>query len=280
MLVEVQRLSGDAVSFARDCRALLNAAEGKSDDETLEEVQPLFLRLPVSEMKFAKSASLPPPTKSEEAESVDACAGLLSSRASDANVLGMEGLAILTDSQKTMRSTAVLASQRILDSDHGGNENFNLHNCVMSPVVYGPSDDLPSDDEDACETTSALAAALEEHSSKLRNLALSSLSNALALLSDEGSLDSTLAPHREWYASVLVPKLVAELRAASGRPHDACHAARCLASLVRACPAFARRAGEAGGLDALASAEDVGRREYASLARDAENCRGALSCCV
>lgn len=274
VLVEVQRLCGDAVSFMKDCRAVLNSAEDIEDDmEDTHDETPMYLRLPVSQMKFAKSINLPPISLEEEADSVNVTAELLASRMSDSNMLGMESLVIQTDPLRTMKSTAILASRRVLCPQDPGNQSFNMHNYVMSLLIYN---DEQSDDSPSLENTS-----LADYSAKRRNLAMSALSNALSLLSGEKLLQTSILPNQEWYTSVLVPKLIEDLNRASNHPHDACYASRCLSTLAECSTEFAIKMKEKGGQDAIKTAENVGAREFALLARDAGSCRKiCMSCCV
>jgi len=276
VLVEVQRLCGDAVSFMKDCRAVLNSAQGKDMEGDYVNVQddtPMFLRLPVSQMAFAKNITLPPITQEDHADSVNVTAELLSSHMSDSNMLGMESLAIQTDKLKTMKSTAILASRRILCPKDPGNQSFNMHNYVMSLLIY--NDEESDDDLPSLEETS-----LEDHSAKLRNLAMSALSNALTLFSEEKLLMCAISSHQEWYMSVLIPKLLQDLTTAANHPHDACYASRCLSTLAEAHGEFALKMKESGGEESIKAAEKVGAREFALLARDAESCRKICMSCV
>lgn len=268
VLVEVQRLCGDAVSFMKDCRAVLNVAEGKKVDQSSQDETPMYLRLPVSQMEFVKKISLPPISLEEQTDTVNVTADLLSSHQSDSNMLGMESLVIQTDPLKTMKSTAILASRRILCPNDPGNKAFNMHNYVMSLLIY---DDAPlSSSED---TT-----AFEDHPVKLRNLAMSALCNALVLFSSEKLLLTTISSNQEWYTSVLIPKLVQDLSTAENHPHDACFASRCLSTLAGANVEFAIKMRDSGGHDAIKIAEQVGLREFAMLARDVESCHNILRC--
>mmetsp|Transcript_17854 Transcript_17854/g.42963 ORF Transcript_17854/g.42963 Transcript_17854/m.42963 type:complete len:460 (+) Transcript_17854:278-1657(+) len=271
VLVEIQRLCGDAVSFMKDCRAVLNAAEGKPVDRSSQEETPMYLRLPVSQMEFVKKISLPPISVEEQADNVNVTADLLSSHQSDSNMLGMESLVIQTDPLKTMKSTAILASRRILCPNDPGNKAFNMHNYVMSLLIYDDAHYSSSESEDT--------AAFEDHPVKLRNLAMSALCNALALFSSEKLLLTTISSSQEWYTSVLIPKLVQDLSTAEDHPHDACFASRCLSTLAGANMEFAIKMKESGGRDAIEIAEQVGLREFAMLARDVECCHNILKCC-
>lgn len=275
VMVEIQRLCGDCMSFMRDCRALLNVAEGKQDDADSREEKPLYLRLPVCEMEFMKTATLPPVTHEEQVDSVNVTAGLLSCRMSDTNMLGMESLVIQTDPLKTLKSTAIIASGRILCPNDSGNSEFNMHNYVMSLLLYGGNDECPSD-----PTEESVFTAMDDHNSKLRNLALSALFNALSLYSSENLILTTIEDNQEWYSSVLIPKLLQDLGTAENHPHDACYASRCLSTLAQSSAEFAAKMKESEGLVILNHAKEVGTNEFAMLARDAGHCHNLLSCGV
>ncbi len=284
VLVEVQRLCGDAVSFMRDCRAVLNAAEGRfvvgEKGRVEHEEMPMFLRLPVSQMLFLKDVCLPEVTDEEQADTVNITADLLSSRQCDTNMLGMESLVIQTDPEKTLKSAAILASRRILCPDHGANRHFSVHNYVMSLLIYDDDCAAPSDSSAASSTIQGEAVSIEDHSTRLRNLAMSALSNALGLLSNEGLLLAAIAPHREWYMCVLLPRLIGDLSAAALRPHDACYASRCLSVLAKSSVDMAVKLRAIGVCDAARNAEKVGAREFALLEHDAGRCHKIMRCCV
>ena len=72
------------------------------------------------------------------------------------------------------------------------------------------NDDDSSLEEDATSPIKlSLNASIAEHTRRLRTYALSSLSNALALLYSENILCDTIsASSKEWYASVLIPRLI------------------------------------------------------------------------
>lgn len=275
VLVEIHRLYGDCMSFMRDVRALLDASEGKKADASIDE-KPLYLTLPVSGMEFAKTATLPPVTHEEQVECVDITASLLSSRCSDSNMLGMESLVIQTDPLKTLKSTAVIASGRILCPNDPGNVEFNVHNYIMSLVLYGGTTDDESGASDPSSEETVFTA-MDDHNSKLRNLAMSALFNALSLYGAENLILTTLEDNQEWYNNVLIPKLLRDLGTAEHHPHDACYAVRCLSALAQCSSEFADKMKESEGLDVLDHAKDVGTNEFAMLARDAASCHNILS---
>jgi hypothetical protein len=220
----------------------------------------LYLRMPISEMSFFKNAALPP---FDEAEPVNMTADLLASNHSDSNLLGMESLVSLTDVTQTAKATAVLSAKRVLCPGHQDNKNFNMHNYVMSLIIFGND----SEDNPFYEGT-----AFEDHAMKLRNLAVCSVANSLAIMASEGHLFDALDTCRDWYKDVLVPKLVQDLSTAKDHPHDACYASRCLSSLAMTCDRLVDKIKIVGGLYALQNAQEVGQNEFALLERDARKC--------
>merc|ERR1712157_201424 len=146
MGVELQRICGDGVSFVRDCRAILDASEGRADES--EEEAPMYFHLPVSNMSFTKDAQLPELTPEDDEAFCNITADLLASPRSDSNMLGIENLACQTDPHKTVKSTALIASRRVLCPDDPRNEKFNVHNYVMSLCLYGTEDGESSPFED------------------------------------------------------------------------------------------------------------------------------------
>ncbi|KAL7520067.1 hypothetical protein ACHAWX_004816, partial [Stephanocyclus meneghinianus] len=262
VLIEIQRLTGDCVSFIIDCRALLDASEGNMGKVPAypEGEESLYLRMPISEMSFVKNAALP---LVDEAAPVNMTADLLASNQSDSNLLGMESLVSLTDITKTVKATAVLSAKRVLCPGHQDNKTFNMHNYVMSLIIFGND----YEDNKFYEGT-----ALEDHAMKLRNLAVCSVANSLAIMASEGHLVDALDSCRDWYKDVLVPKLVQDLITAKDHPHDACYASRCLSSLAMTCDRLVDKIKIVGGLYALQSAQEVGQNEFALLERDARKC--------
>jgi hypothetical protein len=268
VLVEMQRLCGDCVSFMNDCRALLDASEGndgKMPGRSASDSS-LYLSMPVSEMSFFKTANLSLPPV-DEAEPVNMTGRLLSSNQSDSNLLGMESLVSITDVTKTAKGTAILSAKRVLCPEHEANRDFNMHNYVMSLIIYG---------NDTEGNTFYEGTALQDHAMKLRNLAICSVANSLSLMASEGHLFDALDECREWYRDVLVPKLVQDLTTAKEHPHDACYASRCLSSLAMTCDHLVDKIKIVGGLYALKNAQEVGHNEFALLEQDAKICHDMI----
>lgn len=303
VLVELQRVSGDYMSFMYDCRAILDAAEGKEiimDDSDYNN-KSMYLRLPVSQMSFAcnEDATLDHDLKTtqDEEDIINITSQLLSSPQSDSNMLGMESLVSLVDANLTSKSTAILAAKRLACTRHeSGNGPFSLHNYAMSLIIYEDDhadydDDESSLEEDATSSSMnvSLTRSIAEHTRRLRTHALIALSNALDLLNSEKILCDTISASKQWYASVLIPSLIGYVKSASTNPYDATLAARCLNSLAMCSKMFAltmknsegcKNIGGGGGcLSALERAGEIGRDEFELLLRDVERCQSTLLGC-
>lgn len=304
VLVELQRVSGDYMSFMYDCRAILDAAEGKevTMDGTDYNNKSMYLRLPVSQMSFAcnDDTTLDHDLKTDQDEEdiINITSELLSSPQSDSNMLGMESLVSLVDVNLTTKSTAILAAKRLVCTSHeSGNGPFSLHNYVMSLIIYeddhadDDDDDESSLEEDAANLSMnvSLNRSIAEHTRRLRTHALMALSNAFDLLNSEKILCDSISVSRQWYVSVLIPSLIGYVHSASTKPYDAALAARCLNTLAVCSKMFAatmrnsescKNAGSGGGcLSALERAGKIGRDEFEMLLRDVERCQSTLLGC-
>lgn len=296
VLVELQRVSGDYLSFMYDCRAILDAAEGKEVTLDCNEYnnKSMYLRLPVSQMSFACNDDVilehDLKTEQDEEDIINMTSELLSSPQSDSNMLGMESLVSLVDVNLTSKSTAILAAKRLVCTRHeSGNGPFSLHNYAMSLIIY--EDDHADDDDDSSleeDATSlsmqvSLSRSIAEHTRRLRTHALMALSNALELLNSENILCDTISASSEWYASELIPSLVENVKSASTKPFDATLAARCLTSLAMCSKVFeSTMKADCGGnccLSVLERAGEIGRDEFELLLRDVERCRSTLWGC-
>lgn len=257
ILVVVQRLCGDGMSFMQDYRAIIAACEGESV-KNLRPAKPLQICMP---------PELPFLTESKVLESVQIVAGLLASDKIDSKMLGMESLVSISDSLKTCKATSIICAKSILCHEKEDNDFFDVHNFLMGVILHGYQSDFVF--KSHVDQT-----ALSNYEEKMRNLALQSTSNALKLLQDEDCFKHIVGSY--WFREVLVPSLVEHVTTAKQRPHDACFACRCLLYLASSSRDFAEKIKEEGGLRALEEAEQVGNSEFALLASEADICRKEL----
>jgi len=271
-VVEVHRICGDCnyMSFMHDYCAILNACGGEeltSATSMQPTIKQMMTRIPPLENLEPLSSCM-----DAAAGSLRLVANLLSLSKDriDANMIGMEKLAFLSNATKTFKATSLLCAKMILRSE----EDFNLdiHTRLMSIIVYGCETDANPSGGD--ETT------LRDFDERLRNLALCSTSNALGLLIEDGCLYEIIKSNQDWFLEVLIPRLVEDVAMAHDRPHNACYASRCLSCLASSSRVFALKTKEEGVLLALESAEQVGKDEFALLALDAHRCRNKILECV
>lgn len=280
--VEVQKMCGDAVSFNRDCRTILNAAEGITSFKKEFEDIPLYQRRPELSMSFLKNVKVPELDEEKAlADELRVTSDLLSSKQCDSIILGMENLTIITNPKKIRRSMAMVASRWVLcPIENVKKHPLNLHKYVMSLLVGEEKCFTELSYDDASTTSSqnniAVMIAFDDHAARLRNLGMIVLFNALSLLSDEGQLSSALTSHEGWYMNELLPQLIGDLQSAAYHLQDACCACRCLSILANFSLDFAARVEELGIHNALCIAKEVGMREFALLEQDAGMCLRSL----
>jgi hypothetical protein len=265
IVVEIQRRCGSASSFMRTCRAILNAAEGKSAQESSSTpaMPPSFK--PVAEMNFLRS--LPPPLRSMDANAessfaLDSAMEMIRSPKRDSNILGLENLAALTDPIKTNSQVALKISKRLLLCE----DKCDIREEIRLLTEH---DVFESDSE----------ARMTKHVDQLRNIALSVFSNALEMCSKEGSLAKALGD--KWFQDNLFPTLVDEVNRAETNACNASVAACCIHSLLTASGTtvtFVRTViAKCGGFDALVQANSFGQRRHEYLAEETSRCLNLMN---
>lgn len=196
VVVEVQRRCGSASSFMRSCRAILDAAEGKTVAVPAQKKLPPFK--PVSQMKCLQSVIKQEEKKDDGSEAaLDGVLDMLRSKRSDLNVLGLENLVCLTDPLKTCPVAALRVSRCVAVGD----DKFDVREEIR---MLTERDVFASGFEE--EETAA------RHMDHLRHLALQIFANSLSMCSKDGCL--SLACEQKWFADHLIPSLVDELKRA------------------------------------------------------------------
>ena len=237
ILVEFQRLDGNSFDFVEYARVILAAARGETVDGRI----------------MVKSSSLnfiPAPCHANKCHQPDdVCAEymmhieeLLQNYRSDAVILGVESILLLTDQERSQVS--LCAAEAVLHGKgHPVVKNF-IHKCIL----------------DSCQ------------SDILHNTALAALGNSLQTALDaECSVLSTLVQSDEWMEqSGLVDALLYELSQAHDRSHDAYHAARCLNALLDSSPDMKKTLEERGLPRIMKDAQAVGRKSHSLLVHECD----------
>ena len=225
VIVEAQRRRGDAVTFHKYSRHLLDAAAGTFDPASyvsLEDREAEYCQkaghMRDSLKKSAASSSAPssasssasaPSSEHENALlALEIAASLLKKDRMDARQLGMESLCLLTDPTRTGVETALIASRVVLtgstqdesqdddgDDCDGATDQWGIREAVLALVQFGRlgddggfEQDVDSDD-DSCAGCSGSGVPPDEqrHNDLLHNLALAVLANALDVLETHGA---------------------------------------------------------------------------------------------
>lgn len=258
VVVEIQRRSGSATSFMKSCRAILAAAEGKSEEASRRTVPP-FMKKPIGQMKCLRSISVPGPSAASAADDAIAHAVLMiRSDKKDANSLGLENLLSLTDPIKTSYEIAVAVSKCVVLGD----EKYDIRDDVRA---FAERDMF--DEEDV---------AISQHAERVRHLALTVFANGLALCTRDGCLGNALQ-EQAWFKEHFMSSLVDELKLCESSAACALQAARCIASLVESSASARRFLDSCNVTQALEDARVYGKAQHDLLAEETARCLKLLN---
>mmetsp|Transcript_26447 Transcript_26447/g.33663 ORF Transcript_26447/g.33663 Transcript_26447/m.33663 type:complete len:295 (+) Transcript_26447:705-1589(+) len=257
-IVEVQKRRGDTISFLRDCRAILNAAEGDGVDVPSEAV-------PVH-IDFDTSSAMAGELKMEEESGEDiltkeigSAVGLILRDELDLNIMAFECLIALVDPLRTLPDVALNACKKIVANDTKDTSASEIRGAIAALLRNGA---LHEDDKGN--------AIISDFNETLRNLSLCLLSKIFVNLLDKECLETAIQDNSEWFLDTLIPSLVDAVKSAKDRPHDALYASDCLSNLLRASKDLLKRADEENALSALEEAKAFGSTHHKSLANATE----------
>jgi hypothetical protein len=257
VVVEIQRRCGSTSHFMHSCRAILNAAEGKSFDAPTQ----LSVKLPkpLSQMKcLGEVRSSPFELEKDARDALDSMIGMAKSLKSDAHILALENLVALTDLTKSNHIAVSVVSKSIA---LGSNSQ-----AVRDIVLELMEGDVLSNDIDKDESAKL-------HASHVRQMCLTIFANALSMCSKDGSLN---AAQDAWFAEHLLPSLVLEIQRAEGNANNACSAICCVKSLAKHFDSIRRLFLEYGGVELLNKAKAFGRAHHELLANESSRCLKVL----
>jgi len=257
-IVEVQKRRGDTISFLRDCRAILNAAEGDGVDVPSEAV-PVRINF---DMSSAMAGELKMKEESGEdalTKEIGSAVGLILRDELDLNIMAFECLIALVDPLRTLPDVALNACKTIVANDTKDTSASEIRGAIAALLRNGA---LHEDDKGD--------AIISDFNETLRNLSLCLLSKIFANLLDKECLETAIQDNIEWFLETLIPSLVDVVRNAKDFPHDALYAAECLSNLLCASKVLLRCADEEGALYALKEAKAFGSTHHSSLANATE----------
>jgi len=315
VIIEIQRLRGDAMTFHQSSRAILSAAQGDTNAARIicNNLVPnngmgLSLDIPIRGVLTNDD--------SKERDSADILMALeidwslIKKDRMDANILGWESLALLTDGQGSGRSSALVASRVVLglapcgnQEDEGEDERYaEIHASVISLVrdgrmigsdaLYDNEHNEGKNDADYFSSEEAAAAVGSgmypyaddtEHIVVQRSLAIRSMANSLEVVADAGDARffEHVLPNLVTHENI-IPSLLEEV-AQSVLPNnpfnasDATHSARALRVLFENSQEARNVANAREALSILRKASLVGRSRHAALEQEAERAYQALN---
>jgi len=258
-IVEVQRRKGSAFNFMKDCRAILDAAEGRAS--SFQTAMPPLK--PISAMSCLQGVKIDNDDDSDGAD-IKATAELLSMNKSDSNLLGMENLEELTNQRSTSENIVRLATKNVVSCK---GDSTSIRDAITSLLQHSS---LQGDQSHLCTTKDDTETDYDE---RMHNLSLSVVYNALSFTAEEGSLTELIRMHSGWFHDTLISVLIRDIEGARDRPHDACLAAKCLHCLA---PYSRQSIADAGAIEALVGAQAFAADRHASLANMADRAISAL----
>jgi hypothetical protein len=264
-IVEVQRRKGSTFSFMKDCRAILDAAEGRASTSQTTTQMPALK--PVSAMSCLQGVILnndDDDDDDDDGDGIKTTEDLLGMDQSDSNLLAMENLEELTSRGSTSESTVRLATKNVVS---GEDDSTRIRDAITSILLHSS---LAGDRRHVRMVKDEME---REYDERMHNLSLSVVHNALSFLADEGSLMELVRMHSGWFLDTLIPVLVRGVDGARDRPHDACLAAKCLHCLA---PYARQSIADAGAVEALVEAQAFASDNHASLSNIADRAIDAL----
>ena len=299
IMVEIQRVSGCAITFHSTCKKALGAARGDNDsntgianDKQLNndniDKKPNSINRPksinrpnksINKPKFSRSnkpKSLSSSTKSSTStsfqmniqeriqESLEIVDSLLKKDRIDANLLGIESLRMLTNVDISGLDTAIVAANVVLNHDG----HFTIKEKIQSLVQHWRlcDDDEHNEENDVFD---------QKHNNQMRNHALNILANSLHVLSTQNTL---CIKEDSWLSTTFISALVLELKESNSRPHDGAISAKCLNMLIRQSDKIRQSALDQGVNDILWDTLCYSRCANNVLAKESELAYSALNC--
>jgi len=263
VIVEVQRRFGFSTTFASDVAAICDAAEGKVAAPSTP--TGLLPSLVPDEEDHTESSN----DEDDGLESVKIASSMISEADIDRKIMGLQGLASLTDSYKIGKATATRASTEILAGTNP--EAAAARDAILSLVLCR---DGSTEAAQRGQVEDKLTDADEANRSLLRTQALCVLSNVLCNMVKRDELRSL----KPVLSQAILPALLRDIENASVNPRTADLATRALLPVVQTFDGdFVESDLLANGAyELLIEAQSVGEARFDSLREQSASCLRAL----
>mmetsp|Transcript_6877 Transcript_6877/g.10132 ORF Transcript_6877/g.10132 Transcript_6877/m.10132 type:complete len:353 (+) Transcript_6877:58-1116(+) len=258
IIVEAVRLSGDALLYIRECKAILRAAKGSSSG-SIDGTHRSQLRRP-RHYKLLKPLPIGKYRLEESISAIENADQLIKKDRIDAKINGWTVLCSLTTAQTSDHACATYTSKVILGVD-GGETSTDINMNVFQTLF---------DEQEACDTD------VENHlSERIRDLAFCALNNALHTLQSHRSLKSIMQENT-YIESELVSLLIDRVSSAAKKPYEAYLSAACLETIMQASAKARQNAAQYGAQDVLMQGKYTGECFFHSLATASQHALVAL----
>ncbi|KAL7541408.1 hypothetical protein ACHAWF_006923 [Thalassiosira exigua] len=259
ILVEIQRVEGDAFNFIKHVQIILAAARGEAANGTKAIQRRTSLAyIPASILPCYPKNSCHLDTTTSAC--IDHVEELIKKDGLDVALLGMESLLLFTDRERSGISLYA-AKAVLLGNDHHPAIRDFIHACIHCPHTTLSPEDCAYDFDSRQSVT-------------MHNTALAVLGNSLQTAShaDGSALVRFLLQSEAWMGrSGIVDVLLSELSHAEERPHDAYQSARCLSALLDlASPEEKRALIDRGLTHAMEVSQAVGHNRHSLLAQECD----------
>lgn len=263
VIVEVQRRRNFSFRFHSDVSAVLDAARAKHHPPTPD---PVIAIISEAEEEQAAEESAHDPAvgekrKYEPPSSLQIARDMLKNPTLDSTQMALESLSSLTDPERMGKRTAERVANQIVSGSEvvGGRDVRNAVISILQTNRLGPNDELPPSDEEYVET--------------VRTLAMSVLSNSIAVLAESETFRSAFEGQEDMMLTEIVPLLLDQIKIAEQSPRMAALSAKCLRGIVLVLGADAiGPVMEGYALEHLESAQKVGQTQHAELAEMSAKC--------
>merc|ERR1712226_291347 len=231
VLIEVQKVSGCCYGYCQAAKAVLRAAKGISTP-----MKRRTLSIPQSVLKVSDEES-----EAATRDGLEIAEQLFDKDELDAKCLATESLLMLSKSTDNQCLVA---------------------RCILSGALCEKLMKLIGESMNSGNNQDNIQ---KEYVSVMRRHAFAIFSNCLGALEKSGELPNLLQNQKDLTSSGIISALVVEVAAASDRPHDACQAANCLATLLVASDDIKRKAVDLNAYETISEAYVTGKCRHMAL---------------
>lgn len=258
VVVECQRRSGSTSCFMRNCRAVLDAAEGIAEGTSKTFHTKTFAPPPsgnLGSMKCLQKVATSISNSDEDARvAFQSAAELCKSEKRDSVLLGLQSLCCLTDPLKSSPATAIQVSKWIFLGD---GSQYSIRDDILSAIEFVNEE---KDEE------------IDESYETQKHFALIAVANALVMCTKDSSFSESFADHSLWFENNLIPVLLKAIGRAPICASNACAAARGIYSLLSSSKDACRNFKESDGMATIQMAHAFGLEKHDLLASETGRC--------